>query len=341
MLILAGFILLLQACMDDDALWETQPVPLVPAPKGVFIINEGNFMYGNASLSYYDPQQMQVANDVFFHTNALPLGDVAVSMTIKDNLGYIVVNNSGRIYIIDLETFKLKGQITGLTSPRFMHFVSDEKAYVTDLYAKAIAIVNPQTFQITGTIDVSNPQSDFYQHSTEQMVQVGKYVFINCWSYDKHILVIDTETDEWVDTIEVPLQPQSMVVDASDKIWLISDGGFAGSPFGHEPPALFKIDPQSREIVKTYHFQPGDHALSLAINKTRDTLYFINRHLYRHPAASADFPEVLIESPYSADTFGGYRSVGVDPASSEIYVGDAIDFVQPGIVYRFSPQGEP
>lgn len=333
--------LLLYACMDDDALWETPPVPVSPSPEGVFIINEGNLMYGNASLSYYAPGEKILLNNVFFNTNGLPLGDVALSMTIRGNLGYIVVNNSGRIYVIDLETFELKGKITGLTSPRYMHFVSNEKAYVTDLYAKAIAIVNTQTYEITGSIDVNNYESEFYQHSTEQMVQVGKYVFTNCWSYDNSILVIDTDTDQWVETIEVPVQPQSMVVDANDKIWVITDGGFPGSPFGYEAPALIRIDAHERKTEKMYQFDLNDHAMSLAINKTKDTLYFINRHVYRHPVGSDDFPEIFIQSPFPAGNYGGFRSLGVDPGSSEIYVGNAIDFVQRGIVYRFSPQAQP
>lgn len=74
-------------------------------------------MYGNASLSYYNPEMKHVENEVFARANGMKLGDVAQSMVIHKGVGWIVVNNSGVIFAIDPNTFKEIGRITGFTSP--------------------------------------------------------------------------------------------------------------------------------------------------------------------------------------------------------------------------------
>lgn len=332
-------LILLAGCMKDDELWNFERSVQEFPFKGLFVCNQGNFMYGNASLSYYDPETMEVLNEVFFNTNALPLGDVAHSMLVRDSLGYVVLNNSGRIYILNTHTFKLVGKITGLTSPRYMHFISESKAYVTDLYARSIAIVNPLSMEVTGSIAVNNHESGFSQHATEQMVQVDKYVYTNCWSYDNQILVIDSQTDRVVDSIEVLKQPNSMVLDRHQTLWVLSDGGFPESPYGYELPGLMKIEAGSGKAEIVHRFSQGSMPRSLSINGSGDTLYFLDGGVYRYAVGSMREPELLIDSPYPSGAQGGFYALEVDPVSTELYVADVIDFVQRGIVYRFTPQG--
>lgn len=307
---------------------------------GVYILNEGNFMYGNSSLSFYDPAAKRVYNQIFQARNGAPLGDVAQSMTLWNNLGFIVVNNSGKIYVIDSRTSEFKGSISGLSSPRYVHIVNHEKAYVTDLYARKITIFNPQTFAITGQIKVGNSKSEFAQHSTEQMIQYKNRVFVNCWSYDNKLLVINSETDQLVDSIEVFKQPNSMVLDKNNKLWVLTDGGFEGSAYGYEQPGLLKIDAETHEIERTFRFALGDHPINLCLNPTKDTLFYLNRHVWKMSINDKRMPEKpFILSGYTS-VYGGYYCLGIDPVSAEIYLGDAIDHRQNGIVYRYSVSGK-
>ena len=232
--------------------------------SGLFITNEGNFQYSNATLSYYDPATCEVENEVFYRANGFKLGDVAQSMVIRDGIGWIVVNNSHVIFAIDINTFKEVGRITGFTSPRYIHFLSDEKAYVTQIWDYRIFIINPKTYEITGYIEC--PDMDMESGSTEQMVQYGKYVYVNCWSYQKL----------------------------------------------------------------------GDWPSEVQLNGTRDTLYWINNDIWRMPVEADRVPV----RPFLEFRDTKYYGLTVNPNNGEVYVADAIDYQQQGIVYRYSPQGK-
>ena len=321
----------LGSCMDYGPLREEEFGGSSPTGDGVFVLCEGNFMYGNASLSYYIPSKNKVQNGIFSRANGIALGDVAQSMTIRGDRGYIVVNNSGVIFVIDTDTFKVIGTVTGLVSPRYIHFLSDTKAYVTDLYDSRITIFDPQTLEITGHIPLTGHKS------AEQMVQRGDTVFTNCWSYDNKILVIDALRDELVDSITVGIQPTSLVLDKHGKLWTATDGGYEGNPYGHEAPALWRIDAETLEIERRFPLPMNDRPAALTLNGAGDTLYYINRGVWRLPVEVEALPAAAF-IPYSGTIFYG---LGVDPRSSEVYVADAIDYVQPGVVYRFTPDARP
>lgn len=318
----------MMSCMKYGP-WEEEEFEV--SSRGLFITCEGNFTYDNATLSFYDITSGKVENEVFARANGIALGDVAQSMRIRDGLGYVVVNNSGVIDVIDINTFKVKGQVKGLVSPRYIHFLSDEKAYVTDLYDPRITIFDPRTFEVTGHIDTNGHKS------TEQMVQWGRWVFTNCWSYDNKILVIDTDTDTVVDSITVGIQPTSLALDANGKIWTVTNGGYEGSPYGYEAPSLYRIDPASRKIELEFRFKLGDHPSEVCLNGGRDTLYFINRGIWRLDVDAERLPV----RPFLEYSGTIYYGLAVDPVTSEVYVADAIDYVQPGVVYRLTPEAEP
>ena len=321
----------LYSCMDYGPMDEEEFE--ITEARGLFITNEGNFMFGNASLSYYNPFTRRVENEVFVRANGMKLGDVAQSMTIHNGLGWVVVNNSGVIFAIDLKTFKEVGRVEGFTSPRYIHFVSDTKAYVSQLWDNRICVVDPQTYKITGYIKTP---MDLGKESTEQMIQYGKYVFVNCWSYNNKILVIDSEADEIVDEIEVGYQPKSMALDAFQKLWVLCDGGFDGSPIGKQVPALYRIDAKSRAIEKEFQFQLEDTPNNLALNGQKDTLYMINRDVWKMGVNDKFFPV----QPFIPEKKTIYYGLTVDPLTSEVYIADAIDYVQSGIIMRYSSNGK-
>lgn len=317
----------LSSCMKWD--YNDDNTEFSQESDGLFILCEGNFQYSNATLSFYLPEDNYVENEIFIRANGMKLGDVAQSMAIFDNKGWIVVNNSHVIFAIDLDSFKETGRIENFTSPRYIHSVNNEKAYVTQLWDNRIFIINPLEYRITGYIEV--PEMPFAAGSTEQMVQWGKYVFCNCWSYQNKIIKIDTETDQVIQQLEVGLQPNSIALDKNGKLWVLTDGGYPGSPVGYEAPSLYCIDAENFKIDKVFHFNLGDETLELQINASMDSLYWINSGVWKMNVDS-DF---LPSGPFIESRQTKYYGLTVSPINEDVYVADAIDYSQQGKIYRY------
>lgn len=330
MLLLAGVIV---SCRNDD------PDPDYEEPgksKGVFIASEGNFMYGNASLSFYGTRDKKIFNQVYYARNNTPLGDVAQTMALKGDWIFIVVNNSGKIVVADQYTFEHKGVIKGLASPRAIHFVNDQKAYVSDMKSGKISVINAVTLQVTSTINLSGGPAGTPVKATESFVQVGTNVFVTWWVSGNQVLVIDSQRDVVTDSIKVPFQPNKMVVDRYGKIWVQTDGEYPGANPDPEKPTLVRIDAVSKKVEKILPLgENGAFFTDIRLNPAKDSLYYLAGDLYKMSVTANQLPAekfLSAEGKY-------YYSLGVDPVSGEIYLADPLDYSQNGVVYRFSGSG--
>jgi DNA-binding beta-propeller fold protein YncE len=293
---------------------------------GVFVVNEGNYRGGNGSLSFYSYDSSKIFNDLFYSINGRPLGDVPNSMAIKGDKAYIVVNNSGKIEILDQATLESKATITGLISPRNISFINDYKAYVSSLYSDSVTIINLSNNSISGYINL--------RRSSESIAVIGNKAFISYWTEGKEIMVVNTLNDKVVDSIEVGIEPESMAFDKNGKLWVLCNGGWARQNYAE----LAEINPVTNSVEKTLVFPAKEASPTcLKADGTGSTLYYLDNGVRQMDISSTELPNAPIINPGSGQYF--YK-IGINPANDDVFITDAVDFVQEGYLLLYSSTGK-
>ncbi|NOX87494.1 MAG: hypothetical protein GXO77_00575 [Calditrichaeota bacterium] len=301
---------------------------------GAFIVNEGNFGKGNGSLSFYSFKDQSIQNDVFATINKRPLGDTPNSMTVWDTLGFIVVNNSNKIEVISLKSWKSVKTIemSGGSSPRNLAVVSDQKAYVTNLYANNVAVIDLKSLSLSGkTITVgANPE--------EIVVLSGKaYVANSGFGSGNTISVIDAGSDKVVRTIKVGDNPTSLIIDEDNEINVLCTGrwpAWGDSTDKGTNGGVYVIDPVKGVVVDSIKITGHPSELSYGGN---DLGFFIlNGKVVSY---STDENKLLNESLIdNTKEFVFYYSLEADPVSQLLFVLDAKNYAQNGelLIFDFS-----
>ena len=113
-------------------------------------------------------------------------------------------------------------------------------------------------------------------------------------------------------------------------------------------PALFCINPTTREVVRRFDFADGDYPSSLAIDNDKETLYFLDGgfgtlNLYKMSVDDEVLPSAEFiscqPSDYSSQQLV-FSTVAVSPENNDIYLSDVKNYVQNGDVLRFTANGE-
>ncbi|MDQ3048665.1 MAG: hypothetical protein M3R27_14040 [Bacteroidota bacterium] len=320
------------SCKKDNP----EPEPENPAvvsgyDNGVFIVNEGPFGAGTGTLSFYSRSSGSVSNDIFEAKNGYPLGNIAQSMEIYNGKGYVVVNNAGKVEVVDASSLASNGVVTGLTLPRFFIGIDANKGYVSEWGAGgttgAIKIIDLNTKSITGTISTGK--------GAEGMVKSGTSVYVACgggFDNDSVVTVINSATNAVITTINVGANPKTIRMDAAGKIWVLCSGEWDASfTVLVKPGKLVRIDPSTNMVDLSLPFsstfsQPN----SLVTNAAKTMLFYsYNSAVYSHSiSASSLSASSLINRSFYA--------LGVDPANDQFFGSDAVDFSSNGKVIRYS-----
>jgi DNA-binding beta-propeller fold protein YncE len=291
---------------------------------GVFILNEGNFRSGNGSLSFYSYDSMKIFNDLFYNVNGRPLGDVPNSITLNSDKAYIVVNNSAKIEVVDHSTLESKATISGLVSPRSITVISDIKGYVSSIYSDSVAIINLEENSVSGYINL--------RRSSEAIVKAGSKAFVSCWIGGKEIMVINTVNNKVVDSVEVAMEPESMVLDKNLKLWVLCNGGWSRQNFAE----LIIINTGTNRIEKKYLFPTKQASPScLQIDGQGETIYYIDNGIRQMDINSAELPV----APLIPEAGEYFYKIGINPVNSDIFITDAVDFMQQGWVLLYKKDG--
>ena len=324
--VLFGLILsLFNACNKPDDPVNPQPASI---GKGVFVLSEGLFGNANASLTFYNSDVDTVANNLFYKVNNAPIGDVGQDLAMADGKLYLVVNSSNYIYKVDANTLKYEAKVEEFYSPREMCIVAPNKAYVSDMIGTGLWIVNPLDMTHCGFVETGKP--------TESLLQIGNELWTTNWSNyyqpettNNTVQVIDIQNDVKVAEIELELEPNSMVMDKDGMVWVLCDNGWEDTTF-----FLCKINPMLKQVEKTYTFA-GGYPSHLCIDKTGTRLFFIDYNV----CSMNINDETSLNTSFIAAEGRSFYNMVVNPTTGDLYVTDAKDYVQNGLVYRYSSDG--
>lgn len=288
----------------------------------VIVVNEGNFGWGNGSISIYDPIEKVVNQSVFQSSTGVPLGDVPQSVYVSGDTAMIPVTTSGNLVLFDLENRSLIGTISGLNSPRLVLPYGVNRALVTNLYGNSIDIIDLQSMSVVKSVATSG--------WTEDLELFGSYIYIVSPANDV-IYQFDLLTEEIVDSIQTERQPISIETDG-DYLWVLCSGGI-----DEELPALMKVDPITNVIDETFLFSSVDQSpADLVYHEQNSTLYFLNSDLFAMNIADSQLPL----TPIVEAGIANFYAFDIDSNHDEIYCADAKDYVSEGEVYRYALAGQ-
>jgi Uncharacterized conserved protein len=336
-------LLITLACDPEPVLIDESQVIADAGHTGVYVLSEGLFNQNNSTLSWIDfssgqPDSWNSAAgrsfDVFEKVNGRRSGDTANDLLLYGSRLYIAVSESGTIEILDASTCRSLRQITlnrngNSSQPRRMT-ASGGFVYVC-CFDGTVTRIDTLTMMADATVRVGrNPDGI--------CCAAGKLYVSNSGGLDPQhpdntVSVIDLNTFTETRRITVRSNPGNIYTDGTG-VYVVSRGIFDYGTMDYDS-RLHRIDTQTDEVTATFDIP----ILNMDIADGQAWFYGYGAggtiqvlDLNTGKVTDSDFitDGTRVMCPYS---------IKVEPATHKVYVCDALDYVTPGSLLCFSPDG--
>ena len=316
--------------------------------KGFYLLNEGNMGSNKCTLDYYDAVTGKYVRNIYAERNpgvVKELGDVGNDLQIYDGKLWAVINCSHFVEVMDAATARHITQIS-IPNCRYITF-NDRYAYVSSYAGPVqldpnarlgyVARIDIDRMEVTDTCTVGYQPDELVIHNNRLYVaNSGGYRFPN---YDRTVSVIDLETFTVVNTIDVAINLHRMEVDRQGYIWVSSRGDYYG-----RGSKTYIIDPRTELVCDSLPIANSEMTISgdsLYIYGT-EWSYITNDWRITYHIVNTRTREVITDHFITDGTEQKIRmpyGIAVNRTTREFYVTDAGNYVSPGRLYCFTPEG--
>ena len=318
-LLLTGCLLIFSCTGDDEVLIHSTGTQVQPPTHpefitGFYLLNEGNMGSNKCTLDFFDYTTGYYHKNIYAETNpsvVMELGDVGNDIQIYGDKLYAVINCSHFIEVMDKNNARL--------------------GYV--------AKVDTATLQIVDQCLVGYQPEEMVVTSNKLYVaNSGGYRFPN---YDRTVSVIDLTTFTELYKIDVAINLHRLKADRYGYLYVSSRGDYYTIPSD-----LYVIDSRTDKVVDKL----GIAASELCIDD--DNLYLYSTEYSYVSQQEWEITYALIDTrtrkvvTRNFITDGTEKSIkkpygiAVNPETKEFFVTDAKDYVSPGTLYCFTPEGK-
>lgn len=346
---------ILGGCRGENPVLPSEPVEVNPWDTvsgdiyGFFLLNEGNMGSNKASLDYYDYTTGVYTRNIYGERNpneVKDLGDVGNDIKIYGNKLYAVINCSNYVEVMDLQTLK---HITKIAVPNCRYLAFKDRYCYVSAYAGPVKIDPNARIGMVVKIDTASLEvvdSCIVGYQPEEMAVVGEKLYVansggyRVPDYDSTVSVIDLVTFSEMYKIPVGINLHRLEPDHYGNLYVSSRGDYY-----NVPSKTFIIDTKTDVCTDTLHLLPNTnmtlHGDSLYVYSTEFS-YLTNDWTVSYAILNTRTKAVVSRNFISDGTDQNIQvpyGLAVHPRTGEILVTDAKDYVSPGTLHCFTPEG--